>query len=318
MERNVSLDILKLIMAFMVVGLHAGFLGDITQIGQHLTVQGLFRIAVPVFLLINGYYFFQVLSRKNSGLWFKRVFILYIVWMLIYSFFWFYVPDFSLKSITLFTLKILFGYHHLWYISGMIGAALILVFSHKLPSFFLIIISLTFFFIGVLIQYLGNYHVFEGKVIDEVFNLNWSHRNSVFFAFPFLCLGYLIHKHSIIDKVNLKITSIGCFLGLFLLFIESYFNYVNIGEYSGFDNYLSLIIVCPFIFLFASKINIKGKSKNIALYSSSIYFIHALVLLILAEFSQLEETSLTFWAVLCSVIASYFIIEINKKVKVML
>ncbi|EPF7752848.1 acyltransferase family protein [Vibrio parahaemolyticus] len=318
MERNISLDILKLIMAFMVVGLHASFLEDITALGQFITVQGLFRIAVPTFLLINGYYFFKALSSENGWLWIKKVFILYIVWMSIYSMFWFSLPDYSLKGVAIVILKVFFGYHHLWYISGMIVAAMMLSILHKLSSSTLLVTSLIFFFIGVLIQYLGVYHFFEGEFIDKVLNVTWSHRNAVFFSFPFLCIGYLINKHSILDRVNFKVALLGCFFGLILLLGESYFNYLNITEYSGFDNYLSLIIVCPILFVFVSKIEIKGQSKKIALYSSSIYFIHSLILSILEEVTRLEGTSLTFLTIFGSVLASYFVIELNKKVKVLL
>ena len=57
MERNVSLDILKLSMAFMVVAAHARFLSEISPLGEYLTVNGLFRIILPVFLIINGFFF---------------------------------------------------------------------------------------------------------------------------------------------------------------------------------------------------------------------------------------------------------------------
>ena len=53
MQRNSTLDILKFIMAIMVVGLHARFLFETSSLGYHLTVQGIFRLAVPIFLLIN-------------------------------------------------------------------------------------------------------------------------------------------------------------------------------------------------------------------------------------------------------------------------
>lgn len=53
MERNVALDLLKLTMAAMVVGLHAGFLNDFSSLGYYITVNGIFRIAVPVFFVIN-------------------------------------------------------------------------------------------------------------------------------------------------------------------------------------------------------------------------------------------------------------------------
>ena len=66
MERNISLDLLKLGMAFMVVGIHAGFMADINPLVKYLTVDGLFRIAVPVFLIINGFFFYRSFEKKRS------------------------------------------------------------------------------------------------------------------------------------------------------------------------------------------------------------------------------------------------------------
>lgn len=47
-ERNISLDLLKIILAIFVVGLHCGFLKDIDFSLKVLTVNGVFRIAVPI------------------------------------------------------------------------------------------------------------------------------------------------------------------------------------------------------------------------------------------------------------------------------
>jgi hypothetical protein len=65
-------------MAFMIVGLHAGFLGEYTKLGHYLTVNGVFRVAVPVFLIINGFYFYPVLLKNLpfymlSGCYFMRI-----------------------------------------------------------------------------------------------------------------------------------------------------------------------------------------------------------------------------------------------------
>lgn len=66
LNRNISLDILKIALAFMVVGLHAGFLSSVTSIGYYLTVNGVFGIAVPIFLLIGGFYFYTAVSKDNT------------------------------------------------------------------------------------------------------------------------------------------------------------------------------------------------------------------------------------------------------------
>ena len=301
----------------MVVGLHAGFLGDFSPLGEYLTVNGIFRIAVPVFLIINGYYFYYVLSKNNQVNWLKRVSILYAFWMVFYSYFWFAIPDFSFIGIAKLIKSIVIGYHHLWYIAGMMGAAIILILFRKLPSFALSISIISTFFVGVLIQYLGNYHAFEG-VIDKLFNLHWFHRNMLLFSYPFFCIGYLINKHSLHKKVTFKLTAILSSLGLLALLGESYINYHQPSRDGGFDNFLSLILVCPFVFMLFIKSNISSNSKNIALYSSAIYFIHSFILSVFRKFLELEQTHLTIVAILASALVSYFIIKVNKKLKFIL
>jgi hypothetical protein len=318
MERNIALDMLKFLMALMVVGLHTGFLGDVTLLGEFLTVNGVFRIAVPVFLIINGFYFFPVLSKGTQIVWLKRVLILYVVWMLLYSYYWFSLSEFSLVGMVKLAKTIVFGYYHLWYLSGMLGAAFILLILRRFESTLLMVIVLFCFLIGVLIQYAGNYHYFEGDILDQIVNLYWVHRNFLFFSFPFFAIGYLIHKHSWHEKISIVYAGLFCVLGLLLLLGESYLNYYQDNRDGGFDNYLALLVVCPFIFIFFNNLNILGKHKNIALYSSAIYFIHLFFFLVLSEYSDLAASMLTIAVTLLSILASYFIIKINHKVKVVL
>jgi surface polysaccharide O-acyltransferase-like enzyme len=305
-------------MAFMVVGIHAGFLGDLSLLGQHLTVNGLFRLAVPIFLIINGYYFFYVMSKDQQFNWLKRISILYIVWMVFYSYFWFSTPDFSLIGFAKFIKQIIIGYHHLWYVSGMIGGALLLMVFSGYSSKILIVSIIFTFLIGVFIQYLGNYHILENTIFYTLFNYNWVHRNMVFFSYPFFCIGYLINKHSLHNKITLKFASGLSILGLIFLFTESYINYHQESSDRGIDNLISLLFVCPFVFISFIKINISGSSKNLALYSSAIYFIHVFVLFFLRKLTELDVTSLTLATILASVFFSYFIIKANERLKFIL
>jgi surface polysaccharide O-acyltransferase-like enzyme len=318
MSRNISLDILKLVMAFMVVGLHTGFLGEVSPLDEYLTVNGLFRIAVPIFLIINGFYFFPVLAKKGQVTWLKRVLILYMIWMLLYSYFWFSVPTLSLIDITHFLIDIVVGYQHLWYVSGLLGAALILLIFQRFSSKILAVTVLISLLLGVLIQYLGNYHYFEGSILDKLFNMYWFHRNALFFSYPFFCIGYLINKHKIHDKISFKIASFYSVVGILLLILESYINFYQESRVGGFDNYLSLLVACPFIFILFTKLDISGSSKRIALYSSSVYFVHWFFLILFSTQTELESTSMTIACILTSLIASYFIIKINDRVKFLL
>ena len=59
MARNISLDITKILLACMVVALHVGIFIDLNPVSYQITVNGLFRIAVPIFFIINGFFFIQ-------------------------------------------------------------------------------------------------------------------------------------------------------------------------------------------------------------------------------------------------------------------
>jgi hypothetical protein len=318
LSRNIALDILKLSMAFMIVGLHTGFLGEYTKLGNYLTVNGIFRVAVPIFLIINGFYFYSVLLKNGQINWLKRVSILYVVWMVFYASFWFSVPEFSFIVLAKLIKNIILGYYHLWYISGMIGAAIILIILRKFPSIILVVSILLTFTCGVLIQYLGNYHILDGSVFDTIFNRNWFHRNMLFFSYPFFCIGYLINKHSLHNVVSFKLACILSAFGVLALLGESYVNYYQEGRDGGFDNLFSLLLICPFLFILFMKSNISGEGKNIALYSSAIYFIHILILKIFWEYTEFDPTLLTLITILVSVFFSFFIIKANSKLKFIL
>jgi surface polysaccharide O-acyltransferase-like enzyme len=313
--RNVALDILKLSMAFMVVGIHAEFLKDISVDWSYFTAYGIFRIAVPVFLLISGFYFYQTLENNKTLIWFKRCLLLYCFWMLVYSIFWFKPAELSLK---MFFIQLIVGYYHLWYVAGMIGAAVILLVIRRFNSPMLIFISIATYLIGVVIQYAGNYHLLENARLDNIININFVHRNALFFSLPFFCIGYLIHKHNLHTRISFTTAKVFTAIGLILMSAEIYFNYIAPDRDGGFDNFFSLIILCPALFILFMHINLFANTKNIALYATAIYFVHPLFLLPLTSLLATQATLFTLVVIALSVIAAYFLIIINKKAKFIL
>ena len=318
MNRNATIDILKLIMALMIIGQHAGFLGDVSKLGQYLTVNGVFRASVPIFLIINGFYFFSILHNGNQKNWFRRIFILYAIWMAIYSYYWLQLPSLSFANLSRLFQTIIIGYFHLWYIVGMLGAAIILTLMNGFSSRILWLSVAITFFTGIFIQYSGNYHLFQGLVLDKLFNQYWAHRNPLFFSYPFFCIGYLINKHNLHDRISLKTSTALSAIGLISLLGESYINYYQEGRDGGFDNLISLIIASPFILITCLKIKIQMDNRIFSLYSSSIYFSHVLILEFFSKFIPLNDTKLTFVVFLASAIFSFFIIKINNKFKFIL
>lgn len=318
MGRNIALDILKLLMAFMIVGIHAEFLKDINLAWSYFTAYGIFRIAVPVFLLINGFFFYQTLADNKTAIWFKRLVILYLFWMLVYSPIWFHPEHFSLHEIVKFFMQMILGYYHLWYIAGTIGAALILLLIRKLPTSALIVIILLTYFMGVAIQYAGNYHLANNPTMDKMLNVIFVHRNALFFSLPFFCIGFLINKYNIHKRVSFNTATFVSLLGTLLFSAEIYFNYVSPARDGGFDNFFSLLLLCPALFILFMQINLASNTKNLALYATAIYFVHPLFLLPLVGVFPAQATLLTLIVIALSVAAAYFLIAINKRVKFIL
>jgi len=301
----------------MVVGIHSGFLSDISALGRYLTTAGLFRIAVPIFFVINGFFFFSVPPEKIVT-WFKRVIILYLFWTLVYIGYWFRAETINLFEIVRVIKTILVGHEHLWYLPAMVGAALVLLPLRKLTTPALLTIALVLYFIGLSIQYLGNYHVVANTSIDKILNSHFVYRNFLFFAFPFFAIGYLLRRTEIYKKFSLASIVSMTIIAVTLLLIENYLDFKFQVASKGFDIFLFLILVCPLVFITALKLDIRGESKTIALYSTGIYFIHPLFISLVKTYADMGGTLLTLVVAILATLAAWLLIKINAKLKFIL
>lgn len=234
--------------------------------------------------------------------------------MLFYSFFYFDF-NFSLSSTLKNIFIIFFGYHHLWYLSGMIFGGVILFYTRQLPVFNQAFLALILFFLGVLIQYLGNFHFLPNK-IDYLINLYTVYRNFLTVCFPFLTLGLLIHKTKLNEKIEKNLLPL-LILSFIFLYIEVYLNYFFISKTDPLDLMFSLFLICPLIFMFFLNKNISGKSKNLALFSTALYLIHPLFQNLL-KYYDLNSISSFIVTLLLSAAASMILILVHKKMKFIL
>ena len=317
MNRSLSVDILKIILACLVVGIHSGFLQDVSSLARYLTAGGLFRIAVPIFFVINGFYFFSV-PQERIAFWFKRVIQLYLFWTLFYIGYWFRMETVNLFEIARVVKTLLVGHEHLWYLPAMIGAAAVLLCVKKFSTPVLLVAALVLFAIGLAIQYIGNYHLLANPTLDKAFNLLWLYRNFLFFAFPFFTIGYLLRKTELYKKISMPMVVVMALAALLLLAIEIYCDFKFQPALEGFDIFLFLILACPLVFMMALKLDIPGDSKTLALYSTGIYFIHPLFISLITARVDLGGTLLTFVVIGLSAVAAWLLIKINSRVKFIL
>lgn len=306
MGRNLTIDIFKIILAFFVVFLHMNFLKESYPTISFLLVNGIFRIAVPVFLTITGFYFLHIDTYKKLQKWLIRTFLLYAIWMLVYISYW--------KNDEKILLTIIFGYHHLWYLIGTFFSGIILFILRNQKPVLLLILAVFFFAIGYMVQVLGNLHFLKGNS-DSVLNDYLIYRNFLFVCFPFLTVGFLINKLNI-TLDNCRHSYLYVFIAILLVIAEAYFNFKTISSEST-DILFSLILVSPLLFLYCQKIYVKTHSKVLASLSTAIYVVHPLIMK--SNFYK-EITSefkiLIFLLILVAV--SVFLVFLNRKLKYLL
>ncbi|MBL8321427.1 MAG: acyltransferase family protein, partial [Acinetobacter sp.] len=169
MQRNISIDLLKLLLALSVVFLHTHIFYDFSALLGHSLVQGVFRLAVPVFLVITGYYFFYIDTLEKFKRWLTRIFILYAVWMVFYLPVW-WVADAAYKFSVIYN-----GYFVLWYIIGVLLGGSLLYLLRNIGEKKLFATAAVLFALGTLIQQIGNLHLLDGY-LDWKFNRYTTHR----------------------------------------------------------------------------------------------------------------------------------------------
>ena len=297
-SRNGVLDGLKTVMAMLVVTLHCNVQDSHSSLASYLLVNGICRIAVPIFFIINGYYFAQ-LDTSRTRRWFWRIIKLHLFLTMVYSYLWFPRKGDIASTSTAIARALLEVFYHLWYLPALIVAGLLLLAIRKLPQKSILLTCVVLYSIGLAIQYIGNLHL-AGN-LDSLLNQLSLYRNGLFFGLPFFGFGYLIHFTKIPSRMTeLKLLAFSA-LGVSTLIVESALNFSR-AEPENFDILASLSFVCVGIFLLALKCGERrGNGLTwLGLYASSIYFIHPLVIYFVGKFYMLDGT----WKTVCALAIS--------------
>lgn len=308
--RSLSIDILKIVLAFFVVFLHMHVLRDAYPSLSYVLVNGLFRIAVPVFLIISGYYFFYIDDFKRLKKWSVKILLLYIIWSAVYFQFW--------KEKDNYTLNILFGYHHLWYLIGTFFSGLILFAVRKSSIKVLSLLILLFFCCGYAIQLLGNIHYYKGS-FDKTLNLYPTYRNFLFVCFPFLTMGFLIKKFEI--DIRKKPSFFIVLISISLVIFEAFLNdkVFHLNQKESIDLLFSLLFACPVLFLYCKNLPAKTDSKILASISTAIYLIHPFLMELIykSPYPIIQQYQNILFTV-SLLVSSLLLVLINRKLKYLL
>ena len=137
--RHRGFDLLRVIAIYMVMQIHTGEFEYIANDGTVLHTAGswavgwtnsLFRVCVPLFVMITGYFLFPVGNERTFfRKRFTRVLIPFVVWCAVYAFFYYGRGDISLHTALLDIAKIPINYGtevgHLWFVYMLMAIYLI-------------------------------------------------------------------------------------------------------------------------------------------------------------------------------------------------
>jgi surface polysaccharide O-acyltransferase-like enzyme len=279
--RSLAVDILKVGLACMVVGLHSHFLSDVNRPVSLALTGYLFRLAVPIFFLLNGYYLHGVIEDEARFYrWLRRIGLLYALWTVVY------LPQFFQVGPQIVTL-IATGYYHLWYlIAAAIGAWLLFRFGRSDMGRTLVVAGFLFA-AGTSLSYAINYHILFAGRAGATSDLAPLYRNFLFFGFPSIAAGYAIARSGLEKLISTRFAFGLIAIGATILAGEYCLN-IHSGVGDDFDMLFGLPFAGIGILLLALKSPGTTQSRRLGDLSTWIYLSH---LWMLAAFETMGLTA---------------------------
>lgn len=277
MKKVLSIDGLKLIASFMIVAIHVYPFASFNPDVDYIITRVLFRIAVPFFLMVTGYFVLPKALQDRTKLitYSKKILILYLLSIFIYLPIHLYNGTFSSLSWTSILKEIFFEgtFYHLWYFPALILGLWITYFLVKRFSFtFSAICVFLLYFVGLfgdsyygLIQnaFFSSFYQFLFRWFDYT-------RNGIFYVPIFLFIGYFISKYQ--KKYSCTSNIIFFFISFILMGMEGWVLYFyQVPRHTSM--YLFLIPASYFLFTFASRKE-QSSDKTLRSMSTNIYIWH--------------------------------------------
>lgn len=286
MERNKSIDLTKFVMSICIIAIHSQIFKNIDSSLYYAIPMGIMRIAVPLFFVISGYYFYQRLQQgqetKNYIMSLVKLFLIFeAIELVLYLPFYRMQPGFNILLYLWKSLSTGLGGAYWYIISLIISFVLVKEFWKKqkvLPG--MIVGLILYLFVFSVDSYAG---IFNGTIIQKLATIHtwiwtWPQAGLCSSLF-FISLGAYIYQ----KKPQFKVSLIYVIISMAILVIEAYLLQSTIAM-DG-NCYLTLLICVPLIFLYLLQHpHTSFKTKQLGQMSTYIYMAHPIVLTILRAF----------------------------------
>ncbi len=238
---NGTVDIAKLLMAILVIGIHTEPFGFNFWLDKGFGI--LTRLCVPFFFVTSAYFFWR--GEKSPKTFLQRIILLYVVWSVIYL-------PFDIKKLGQMTVpEILRRFlwdgneHALWYLCGTVIGFIItwILLRFLMPKHVLIA--------AVVLLIIGTVKSTYSSALYQIFGINLpdylGSRNGLFYGFPYIALGMFIAKSGSKGMIkNKRPLWIGFFISVLLLAVESYLFVIRFKT----DSTILWLSVFPYTYFF--------------------------------------------------------------------
>lgn len=287
MKKNklLNLDMMRLFAAFMIVAIHTYPFTSYGETLDYLITRVIFRVAVPLYLIVTGYFVLPKSIEDTNIIksYTFKILKIYVLSVFIYLPINIYIGYFDKFSLLNLLKDLIFNgtFYHLWYFPASIAGLwityfLIKNFKKKNIIFLMIILYLigllgdSYYRIGILIPIFNN-------IIDFILTIFDYTRNGIFYVPIFLYMGYLIKTETI--KYDKKRNNSLIIIYLILMTIEGFILYkFNIPRHSSM--YLFLIPLMYHLFILFFKIS-NSSNQKVRTFATWIYIIHPLTITVI-------------------------------------
>lgn len=315
-QEDYAVDIVKIICAFLVVGIHTNPFAQYAVLDQVFSVLN--RVAVPFFFVTSSYYYFKKeKTGKEKIYYFFRIFLMYTVWTCIYYILNWITGYQNIQTEKYFRDYLTKGYWQLWFLRSLIIAIFLFVILIKVikREKIIYIMAGVVFSLGVMLstyyQIFSNHHVFN-VMHDSMFIQIFGTRNGLFYGLAFVSMGHYFARNKC--KLTLKQVLCGCIIFYILLALEG----ILVVKIIGTEETILWFSMIPLTFCIVSavkKIKFAGNNeiyRKIRKSSTVIYLIHPIFIMLLEK--RITSEMLLFVVVsILSFVISLIIIWIKSK-----
>ena len=219
LNRNCTIDILRLFFSILVVAIHTSPFIEYNAILSYFCSQTVSRLAIPFFAGVAGYFYFKDKSKDKHLKYLKKYMLIYSFWSAVMFTFDAVRWTGSISSFVLYALKTFFltGWRQLWYLLAIIYVICLLALGNRISSRFNSFIyfgSFAFLAYGIAADNYGKMFsaIHTISLIESFFQNSFVNLPMIL---PFFMLGYALNRSvpGRYVKYALPIT-LSCIVGL--------------------------------------------------------------------------------------------------------